>query len=202
MDATNTTHITTDITTDHRPVEFSEQIDRQPIMEEWKAVIGYEGVYEVSSEGNVKRIRPASGTRPNKILRPTPLDAAGRMKVVLSIGSKLRNYRVHRLVMASFVGPCPDGMEVNHKNGNPSDNRLSNLEYTTPKENSLHAKRILFRGVCEDHYHARLTNESVRQIRRQLAVGRTQKSLAKEYGVSRATIGDIKGERTWKSLIL
>lgn len=44
---------------------------------------------------------------------------------------------VHRLVMAAFVGPCPDGIEVCHNNGNPADNRLSNLRYGTHSENQL-----------------------------------------------------------------
>ncbi len=48
---------------------------------------------------------------------------------------------VHRLVLVAFVGPCPEGLEVNHKNGIKTDNRLANLEYVTRSENNLHAFR-------------------------------------------------------------
>ncbi len=55
-------------------------------------------------------------------------------------------YAVHRLVMEAFVGPCPAGKEVNHKNGIRSDPRLVNLEYVTHSENLLYHWRVTMRG--------------------------------------------------------
>lgn len=105
--------------------------------ERWRPIPGHPG-YEVSDLGQVRslprRIMRGNGhpmTLPGKILRPAP-DAAGYMRFTLA-GRKTRP--VHRCVLAAFVGPCPSGMETLHENGDPSDNRLSNLRWGTHSEN-------------------------------------------------------------------
>lgn len=114
--------------------------------EQWKPVVGHEGSYEVSDMG---RVRSSARTVIMKNGVPRPIKGGimhghtnefGYTVVVLSrIGSR-RQYRSHRLVMAAFVGPCPEGMEVCHNNGDPADNRLSNLRYGTSKDNSADMK--------------------------------------------------------------
>ena len=114
-------------------------------METWKPIPGAEGEYAVSDQGRVKSIcrvidklappgKPnfTRKTIPERVLRPGP-SASGHLSVVLgrSRGSK----GVHRLVLLAFAGPCPDGMEALHLNGNPRDNRLRNLRWGTRGEN-------------------------------------------------------------------
>lgn len=99
--------------------------------EQWKPVPGWEGRYSVSDQGRVRSedqvITTKAGVRKphrGRILRPRL--GSGRFSVQLG---KNNSQLIHRLVMLAFVGPCPDGMEVCHQNGDPTDNRLSNLRY-------------------------------------------------------------------------
>lgn len=123
----------------------------------WKDVPGYENSYAVSNFGRVKslarRVRlwtPNAGelTRAvaERILRPGPQKKSGHLTV--SLGR--RNSRmVHQLVLAAFAGPCPPGLEVLHRDGNPANNRLDNLRYGTRSENLedifYHTGRVLSR---------------------------------------------------------
>ncbi|GAC81679.1 HNH endonuclease [Gordonia malaquae] len=66
-------------------------------------------------------------------LKPWAGDRTGHLRVDIDLG----RHFVHRLVMETFVGPCPSGMEVRHLNGEPADNRLENLAYGTRSENVL-----------------------------------------------------------------
>ena len=109
--------------------------------EDWRAVPGWGDLYEVSDQGRVRSLPRVtrggfSGTRriPGKILSPVPT-VSGHVGVMLKDGKRVFRSGIHRLVMLSFVGPCPEGMEVCHNNGEPSDNRLANLRYGTRSEN-------------------------------------------------------------------
>lgn len=98
--------------------------------EVWWPVEGYEGLYEVSNLGRVKSI----GYGRDRIL--TPVIVGGYLRARLCKDGKKTNKMVHRLVMESFVGECYEGYEVDHRNTERSDNRLSNLHYVTRKENN------------------------------------------------------------------
>lgn len=58
-----------------------------------------------------------------------------RVGFIIESPKKYKYYYVHRLVLLAYVGPCPDGMEVDHKNKDTGDNRLANLHYVTHKQN-------------------------------------------------------------------
>jgi hypothetical protein len=102
----------------------------------WLPVLGYEGQYEVSDEGEVRSWLPYRGT-PLPRSMALHLDSNGYPSVRLWDGVRQRHYRVHRLVTEAFIGPRPNGHQTRHLNGNPNDNRLSNLTYGTPSENNL-----------------------------------------------------------------
>lgn len=110
--------------------------------ERWVAIPGYEDAYAVSDLGRVKslarRVRlwtPNAGelTRSvaERILRPGP-QKSGHLSVALGKGN---SKQVHQLVLLAFEGPRPEGLEVLHRDGDPSNNRLSNLRYGTRSEN-------------------------------------------------------------------
>lgn len=104
--------------------------------EEWKDIPNYEGLYQVSNLGRVKSLEKidALGHRlKEKILKPQI--NRGYYRVNLYKNSIQKNYRVHRLVWEAFNGQIPKGYEVNHINEIKSDNRLSNLNLMTHKEN-------------------------------------------------------------------
>lgn len=96
-------------------------------MEEWKDVVGYEGRYQVSNLGRVRN--------KHYIILAPQLTHAGYYKVTLFDGKK-KGKLIHRLVMEAFVGQSE--LQVNHKDFNKINNQLSNLEYTTSKENIRH----------------------------------------------------------------
>lgn len=99
-----------------------------------------------------------------------------------------KNEYVHILVCSAFHGSRPSPKhEVNHKNGRTADNRPSNLEWVTPKENSRHRVNVLKKVTLR-----KINYELVKEL---LASGRTGKSVAEEMGVSRALVSLIKNGR-------
>jgi len=172
-----------------------------PSRETWRPVVGYKGLYEVSDCGNVQRIAPWSDGRKTPIrglLHPNTRKRYAR--VTLFKKGKRREFAVHRLVLAAFVGPLPKGKEVNHRNGVKQDNRLENLEYVTKSENELHVFRVLGGKTRpgSKHHNARLTEKIVKRIRAAHARGKSAKALAIRFSVSRFTIFDLLSRRTWR----
>lgn len=102
-------------------------------MEVWLPITGYEGLYEVSSHGRVRSLHH----HPTGRLLKTPPTSRGYPKVTLHSGGSERTLSVHRLVGREFVGPCPDGMEIRHLDGNKVNNNLTNLCYGTHSANVL-----------------------------------------------------------------
>lgn len=99
--------------------------------EEWKPVVGYECLYEISNWGRVKSLNYRN-TGKEWLMKPSP-DKWGYLRVGLCKNGKKETLRVHQLVMEAFVGKCPAGHEVDHYDWNPSNNKLENLSYQ-PKE--------------------------------------------------------------------
>lgn len=171
------------------------------MVERWKPVPGYEDLYQVSDRGRVRRIAGGKGTYPGRILRISDNGYGYALTTLYRYGLRRRR-KVHILVAEAFIGPCPEGMEVNHKNGDRYDNSVGNLEYVTRSENLKHSYRVLGREavvVCgEANGQAKLTAVSVRQIRRLYAEGGvTQCELGRRYGVSHATISRIFHRKKW-----
>lgn len=169
--------------------------------EEWRDIRGFEGRYEVSNVGRVRRLNPHIGRGPYRYFVCSPVHK-GYVRVQLSPPrGKGRLYPVHRLVLAAFVGPMPDGMTVNHKNGIKHDNRVENLEYMTIADNLRHSFRVLGRrvGYGETHSQSKLTDEAVRHIRSLPPV--RSSVLARTYGVGVGTINDIRRRVIWKHVV-
>lgn len=101
---------------------------------EWRSVVGYEGRYEVSNDGAVRSVW---GSVPRPV-RPFARKGYSLASLNLKGDRTTRRVqrRVHCLMLEAFVGPCPDGMQTRHLNGNGLDNRLVNLRWGTPSENS------------------------------------------------------------------
>lgn len=106
-------------------------------MEEiWKVIQGYEKKYEVSNLGNVY------SHKHHRILKPYELKK-GYLRVDLyNENSERKHFKVHRLVALAFI-PNPDNKpQINHIDGNPKNNQVSNLEWCTNDENHAHAMRM------------------------------------------------------------
>lgn len=118
--------------------------------EEWRAIPGYEGYYEVSSLGNVRSldkeikanlVNNEYVNRPGRLLKQK--EVKGYKTVSLCVDYEATTWRVHRLVAMAFI-PNPDSKpQVNHIDGDPSNNCVNNLEWCTAKENQWHRRNIL-----------------------------------------------------------
>ena len=102
----------------------------------WMPAFGFERFYEVSNQGDVRRIGS------NKCLAKN-LMGAGYVKADLWVDNKKTQTSVHRLVALTFLPPSHDGMEVNHKDGDKTNNHVSNLEWVTKSENEKHSREEL-----------------------------------------------------------
>lgn len=138
-----------------------------------------------------------------KFLRPG-LHHSGYLQVVLCKNKKHYNHRVHRLVLETFVGPCPPGMECCHNNGIRIDNNLSNLRWDTPSENNKDAvKHGTHTGlICGEECGAsKLTEQNVKEIRKLYkSKSFIQRQLADKFNVARQTIGCIIKRISWKHI--
>lgn len=175
--------------------------------EEWRAVVGFEGLYEVSNLGRVRsldRIAPLAGRATGKgftfLRKGVVLRAAinkkrgGYRQVNLQRDGKQHQCRVCVLVAAAFIGPRPQGQETRHLNGNAQDDRASNIAYGTHKENAadrrLHGTHLQGEAVP----HARLTEAAVRDI---LTSKESRHVLAAKYGVHHGHIYNIRYGSRW-----
>lgn len=115
-------------------------------MEIWKAVKGYEGLYEVSDLGRVRSL-PRNNTK-GKILKPYASPHNGYCYVSLSKENKRISKRVHKLVMMAF-NPKPSGkeLEIDHRDRNKENNRLDNLQWVTHTENIKRRGKVKFASV-------------------------------------------------------
>jgi hypothetical protein len=177
---------------------------------EWKDVVGFEGLYEVSDAGLVRRaMRCAGETWRNRIntwpgrecKQRTTKD--GYRKVGLWKGGKVYQVKVHGLVAVAFLGPRPDGCEVNHKDTDKFNNAAGNLEYLTHQQNMRHAAEaglwdpyaIAPKG--EAHWKAKLSEEKVRWIRSMRDV-LTQDQIAGRLGICKMTVCRVQLRQCWR----
>ena len=134
-----------------------------------------------------------------------PTNRHGYLYVELYNGLYSRTLAVHRLVLETYVGTCPNGMEACHGNGNRQDNRLENLRWDTQSNNQRdaikHGTASCLRQNGENNSYSKLTEEQVKLIFHAYHDGAyTQQELADYFGINRATTGQIVRKETWRHL--
>jgi len=177
--------------------------------EVWKDIPDYEGLYQVSNYGRVKSL---SRTVIYKRKRNYRIDYCKEhilsciKEKYLSVGLKKtcdrqRKFLLHRLVANAFI-PNPDGLPfINHKDCNKHNNYVGNLEWCTPKDNSVHASLNDLLPFGEGHGRAKLSENDVIDILHGLSLGVTCKELADNYGVHISTISLINTGKNWKRTV-
>jgi hypothetical protein len=170
------------------------------VAEEWRAV-STDG-YEVSSRGRVRSVDREVAFKDGRIARYRGrvlrqwINCRGYCVACIGAGTRKT---VHALVAEAFIGSRPDGLVINHKDGNKTNNTPINLEYITNLENIRHANRIgLARNPKgERNGRSKLTCEMVSEIRLKRQSGVVLRVLADQYGVTLQVIHAIVKRKTW-----
>lgn len=163
-------------------------------LEEWRTIPSFNNLYEVSNYGRVRSWLNSGNTK-LQLTEPRYLsqqqDKKGYIVYFLMKEGKQRSFRAHRLVLHAFVGPSD--LQVNHKNGNRSDNYIDNLEYCTGSENMTHAYTVLKRQVLQgkNNGNTKFSEAQVAQIRDLAAKGMTPPAIARITGISRPYVQSI-----------
>lgn len=173
--------------------------------DEWKPIPGFEGFYEITATGRVRSVDRSFVNKhgqfrhfPSKELHPTC--TTGYAKVVLTKNGQKKTTCVHQLVMLTFRGPTPKGLNICHNDSDGTNSRLDNLRFDTPTGNSLDRRLHGTHIEGEQHKRAKLTNAKVLRIRKMIARGYDRREVAASFGVAYTTVSDVVQRRTWKFL--
>lgn len=175
----------------------------------WKDIGGYPG-YQVSNMGRVKSLVKAY-RREEIILKGSPNTTGYILVQLYPEPRKRKSLLVHRLVMLTFQpNPMMEELEVNHKDLDTTNNKMSNLEWVTQKENKEHYQASdKFKNMVkdmpkgEDHPLSNLSEKDVLEIRTLYNEGNyiSKTSLARHYGIGESTLRQIVNGVTWKHLL-
>jgi len=166
----------------------------------WKDVVGYEGIYQVSDTGSIKRIKGGQGAQPNTILSQMP-DNGNYLMVCLYRNGKRTRKRVHTIVAETFVGPRPSNKhEVLHLDGCKTNNNSRNLAWGTRSDNMQDAIRHGTATTGSKNAQAKFSVEQVKNILLAIVDGETVTSISKRLGVSHSIISEIKSGKTYKEV--
>lgn len=167
-------------------MEISEEI--------WKAVVGFENLYEVSDLGRVRTI-PKRGFN-KQVIRKTGIDVrTGYVTIMLYKNSIPITRRLHSLMVETFLGIKTNHKLVcNHKDGIKRNNRLDNFEIITQKENVRHAMKLgLIRiPIKDERYNSKIMEKDFPELLRLFKTKMTSKDIAKLFNVGPTTISRIR----------
>lgn len=158
--------------------------------ERWRTIPDFPS-YDVSDLG---RVRSRKYTQP-RVMKPR--NVRGYRAVCLRRDNRSYHLRIPRLVLETFVGPCPDGCEAAHLDGSKTNDALDNLAWVTHQENIEHKRWHGTQTSGESHSRSKLTRAEVDEIRRLRRSGSTVRFLAKEYGLCDGTIYSLVADKHW-----
>lgn len=165
-------------------------------MEIWKAVKGFEGRYKISNYGRLLSIN--GRYKGEKILIPHRQKSTGYLCTTLRNKTKFRNARIHVLVAETFLlKPDIHNVCVNHKDGNKLNNHLENLEWTTLRDNNIHANKMgLINNRGQKSGQAKLTDEQAIEIKYNLS-HLSDTDISNMFPISRRHVNDIRRGVYW-----
>lgn len=171
--------------------------------ETWENIEGFENIYLVSTLGRVYRLEHEIKDKNGNIkkLKSKLMKTSKKKNGYMSLQLKGKDFLVHRLVLESFYGKVENKAYVNHINGIRHDNRLSNLEWCTAKENTQHAIKIGNHDVVgENNPFSKLNENDVKRIKLMLKLNHKKTEIAKIFNISRTTVYDISVGKTWSHI--
>lgn len=164
-------------------------------------VVGWDG-YAVSRTGDVFSCRTNGGLHPGRWrkLKATP-NEDGYPQVSIWDHQKSKTVRVHTLVLTAFIGPCPDGMECCHEDGNRANNCLENLRWGTDQSNIDDRERHGNTARGERNGRAKISPEDVLEIKKLRGQGMPFRKIARKFGLVHRQIIRIVNEEAWAATV-
>ena len=155
--------------------------------------------YYADTNGNIysKRVRKSKNKLSNKLYKLKLCNLCGYLIVVLYKNCKRNQFYVHRLILKTFVGNCPQYMESCHNNNDKQDNRLENLRWDTKSNNYKDRIKNGTTNNDERNGYSKLNESQVKIIKELLKIKYTEKNISQIFNVSRSCIAHIKQKRTW-----
>lgn len=174
-------------------------------LEKWQMIPGYANRYMVSNYGRVISLYGSARNQITTRITPRPLQLRlwkGYPAVTLAVpDAGQRGRYVHQLVLLAFVGERPKGYEAGHRDGNPRNNHLSNLEWISKAEQELDKKKHGRIPRGSQHATAKLSELAVTDIRAMADMGITHREIASVHQVSPQCIWRIVRKETWKHVV-
>ncbi len=166
-------------------------LTQQTNMEIWKDVVGYEGLYQISSYGNVSN---------NYGLMTPQKNRFGYLKIRLSKNNQRKGFFIHRLVGIAFIDNHNNKRCINHIDGDKGNNNLQNLEWATHSENEKHAYKIGLQPNKggEKNGRAKINKDDVIAIRNST---QSNSELGRVYNLSPTTISYIRKRKLWRHVV-
>jgi len=166
----------------------------------WRDIQGYEKYYQVSNLGRVKSLQ-RKGVTKEYILKPL-ITKAGYHRVALLKNNKPKFFTIHRLLMLAFVPNLQNKDQINHIDGDKSNNVPDNLEWCNCLENRRHATEVLLVHCGENCKTSKLKEDQVLQIYNYAKEGVPGNYIARKFNVDLCTISSIRNSKSWKYLKL
>lgn len=173
-----------------------------------KPIPGYESLYMINQSGEVlsleRQVKTKGGsfrTIPQHYLT-WQLTHDGYLFVKLTKNKIKTCIKVHRLVAMAFIPNPENKPQVNHKDGNKTNNTICNLEWVTGKENMEHAvsNKLNNCGRGEKQGHAKATNDIVLKMREFGNAGWTHQAIADKFNFSRSAVTSIINRKRWNHI--
>jgi hypothetical protein len=175
-------------------------------MENWKDIKGYEGIYQVSDLGRVRSLDRTFKDRSGrvqkikgKIRAQKSTNGRGYIQLSLSDGKNKSRQTLHRIVATAFIENPSGKPEINHIDGDKSNNMANNLEWCTRSENVRHCFKLGLRSsVGENNGRSNINEDDVREIFRLKKAKTSVYEIAELMSVKRTLIYDVLSRRCWK----
>lgn len=159
----------------------------------WKPIREYEGFYEISNTGEIKRVSTKRRYKCKERILKKRLNRDGYVITALTKNRKTEYFRVHRLVYETFVGEIEEGKEINHIDGNRENNNINNLEVVSHKDNIRHSISVLNHKIGGHNVH----KQKVKCVETGVVYESVRSACKCVKGTSAATISNIINKR-WR----